>query len=115
MIEISQQDLAQLLASGSRHVHLIGLAGSGMSGLARLLIQRGHRVSGSDWADDSALVSLKNIGVQCYHGHAAEHLKDVDFVSYSSAISSSNPELVEAQRRGIPIIRRARTLSALIG
>lgn len=115
MIELTQEDLAKLLSSGPRHVHLVGIGGSGMNGLAKLLVERGHRVSGSDWSDEAVFESLRKMGVQCFKGHAAENLLDVDFVSYSSAIPSNNPELEEANRRGIPIVRRARTLSALIG
>ncbi len=111
--EISQEDLYKLLMGGPRRVHLVGVAGSGMSGLARLLIQRGHQVTGSDIGEGSDAEVLRRLGVQCFRGHAPEHVIHPDFVCYSSAISNDNPELLEAQRRGIPLVRRARTLAVL--
>ncbi len=114
MNEIPQDDLRKLLGSGPRSAHLVGVAGSGMSGLARLLVQRGHRVTGSDLGDEFDAEALRRMGVIRFRGHAPEHVRDPDFVCYSSAIPTDNPELLEAQRRGIPLVRRARALAALV-
>lgn len=112
--EISQEDLRKLLMSGPRHAHLVGVSGSGMSGVARLLVQRGHTVSGSDLGGDVEGLILESMGVKRFRGHASGHVGNAHFVCYSSAIPMDNPELVEARHRGIPCVRRARTLAALI-
>jgi UDP-N-acetylmuramate--alanine ligase len=114
MSEISLIDLQSLLASGSRNIHLVGVAGSGMSGLARLLAQRGHQVTGSDLDEESYVAEFEKRGIKLFHGHSADHILSPDFVCYSSAIPTDNAELLEAQRRGIPLVRRARALSALV-
>lgn len=114
MSEMSQEDLRKLLASGPRSAHLVGVAGSGMSGLAHLLAQRGHRVTGSDIGEDFDAAALRRAGIVRYRGHSATHVGNPDFVCYSSAIPTNNEEIVEAQRRGIPLVRRARALAALV-
>ncbi len=114
MVELAQDDLQRLLASGPRQVHLVGVAGSGMSGLALLLAQRGHHVTGSDLGDEPDTEDFHRLGIRRLKGHAPEHLGNPDFVSYSSAIPNNNPELLEAQRQGIPVVRRARALAALV-
>lgn len=114
MPEISRNDLRELLAGGRRRVHLVGVAGSGMSGLARLLAEHGHEVTGSDLGEEADAGALRQLGIRRFRGHAPEHVTNPDFVCYSSAIPSDNPELLEAQRRGIPVVRRARALAALV-
>lgn len=114
MSEIGQEDLRKLLASGPRTAHLVGVAGSGMSGLAHLLAQRGHRVTGSDIGEDFDAAAMRRAGIVRYRGHSAAHIEKTDFVCYSSAIPTDNAELVEAQRQGIPLVRRARALAALV-
>ncbi|MCC7518195.1 MAG: UDP-N-acetylmuramate--L-alanine ligase [Verrucomicrobiae bacterium] len=85
-----------------------------MSGLAHLLAQRGHRVTGSDIGEEFDAEALRRAGIVRYRGHSAAHVENPDFVCYSSAIPTDNDELVEAQRRGIPLVRRARALAALV-
>ncbi|MDD2708331.1 MAG: UDP-N-acetylmuramate--L-alanine ligase [Verrucomicrobiae bacterium] len=114
MIELAQDDLRKLLAGGVRRVHLVGVGGSGMSGLARLMALRGHQVTGSDLGEPSDADALRQLGIQRFRGHAPEHVGNPDFVAYSSAIPSDNPELLEAESRDIPVVRRARALAALI-
>jgi len=114
MIHLAQDDLCRLLTGGSRKAHLIGVAGSGMSGLARLLAQRGHSVTGSDLTEEPDIETLKHSRIRRFRGHEAAHVTDPDFVCFSSAIPTDNPELQEASRRGIPAVRRARALAALI-
>src|SRR5438105_375682 len=114
MSEITQEDLQQLLQGGRRKVHLIGVAGSGMSGLARLLAQRGHEVTGSDLEEENGKEDFRKLGIKRFHGHTPSNIQNPDFVCYSSAIPTDNSELVEAHRRGIPIVRRARAVAALV-
>lgn len=97
------------------HFFLVGIAGSGMSSIAEVLIAQGFVVSGSDLATNSVTQRLAARGAVVYAGHAAEHLApDVSLLVYTSAVSKSNPELVEAKRRGIPIVPRAEVLAELM-
>ncbi len=103
-----------LLHSGPLRVHLIGVAGSGMSGIAGLLLALGHRVSGSDRTDSGEVARLKTAGLVFHTPHRAELVHDVDLVIYSSAIKPGNPAFDEAQRLAKPMIRRADALAALL-
>ena len=85
-----------------------------MSGLAELLHNMGATISGSDASENDQVTKLKGLGVQVYKGHAKEHVGDVDAVVYSSAIPSTNPELIEAKAKKIPIISRAEVLSEVM-
>ncbi len=98
---------------GSERIHLIGIGGSGMSAIARVLLERGHFVSGSDLQDSPLLQELGQLGAHVYVGHQAEHIGDVDLVVVTSAASKSNPEVVEALRRGLPVWPRAQMLRQL--
>ncbi len=99
------------LSHGGRQIHLIGVGGSGMNGLAELLVRRGHEVSGSDIAATPVTSRLASLGVRVYQGHRAEHVAGADLVAYSSAIQQTNPELVEARRLSIPIMSRGELLA----
>lgn len=94
-----------------RHMHFVGIAGVGMSGLAELMHSRGYRVSGCDLSAGRIVEHLTGLGIQVHLGHDAEHGRDADVLIYSSAIDSLNAELVEARRRGIPVISRAEMLA----
>ncbi len=95
--------------------HFIGIGGVGMSGLAELLNNMGASVSGSDLSENEHVVRLKNLGVTVYQGHSKSNLTpDTDCVVYSSAIDWTNPEIAEAQRLQIPIIRRAEVLAEIM-
>jgi UDP-N-acetylmuramate--alanine ligase len=96
-----------------QRIHIIGVGGSGMSAIAEVLIGTGHTVSGSDLNDSPVVARLAERGVVVSVGHAAENLGQVDLVTHSTAIPDSNPELVEAHRRGLPVLRRADTLAAI--
>jgi UDP-N-acetylmuramate--alanine ligase len=100
--------------SGIRRVHLVGMGGAGMSGLARLLLARGTHVSGSDLKDSPALAQLRDEGAAVHVGHAAGLVGDADAVVVSTAIGPHNPEVAEAQSRGIPVLARAQVLAALM-
>jgi UDP-N-acetylmuramate--alanine ligase len=92
----------------------VGIGGIGMSGIAELLANLGYEVSGSDARRSSVTERLETLGVRVHSGHAADHVGDVDVVVMSSAITSANPELAEARRRGIPVIPRAEMLAELM-
>ena len=97
------------------HFHFIGIGGSGMSGLAEILLTLGFRVSGSDLKLNTPCERLAKLGAKISEGHAAENLPEsVSIVVFSSAVQERNPEIVEARRRGLPIIRRAEVLAELM-
>ncbi len=97
-----------------KHIHIMGVGGAGMSALARLLHARGVRVSGDDRADSPALRALQAAGIPVFVGHDPRHLEGVDILAPSSAIPKDEPELVEAQRRGIPVWHRGDLIGALL-
>ena len=95
-------------------VHLIGIGGAGMSGIARILLARGVPVSGSDAKDSRAVLALRALGARVEVGHAAAHLPDAPAtVVVSTAIRATNPELAAARERGLPVVHRAQALAAL--
>jgi UDP-N-acetylmuramate--alanine ligase len=95
--------------------HFIGIGGAGMSGLAKILAVRGAKVSGSDAKESTVVLALKQLGAEVFVGHAAEHVPaGASCIVVSSAIRADNPELVEAQRRDLPVIHRADALAALM-
>lgn len=96
------------------NVHFVGIGGIGMSGIAELLLNLGFNVTGSDRTESNIIVRLRQRGAEIHQGHAAQNVADCDVLVYSSAVREDNPELVEAKRRGIPIIRRAEMLGELI-
>lgn len=97
-----------------KKIHFIGIGGSGMSGLARIALSDGLSVSGSDAKDSSVLAALSALGATVYSSHEAAHVQGADVVIYSTAISSSNPELAYALERSIPILTRAQALALLM-
>ncbi|WP_069812523.1 UDP-N-acetylmuramate--L-alanine ligase [Streptomyces sp. TP-A0874] len=95
--------------------HLIGIGGAGMSGIAKILAMRGARVAGSDARESAGAEALRAQGVTVHIGHAEEHLaEDATCVIVSSAIREDNPELVAAEKRGVPVVHRADALAALM-
>lgn len=101
-------------APARRHLHLVGIGGIGMSGLARLLIQAGHTVSGSDLAESSSLQSLRALGARITVGHSAAAVLGADTVIASPAVPWRNIELDAARLAGVPVVARAEALSALL-
>ncbi|HRC53053.1 MAG TPA: UDP-N-acetylmuramate--L-alanine ligase [Bacillota bacterium] len=87
-------------------VHFVAIGGQGMSGIARILIEQGFEVSGSDMKSSSTTDGLRKLGARVCIGHSRENIIDPDVVVVSSAISEDNPEVLEAKRRGIPIVHR---------
>ena len=95
-------------------LHFIGIGGIGMSGIAEILLGMGHRVTGSDRLKTDITAYLEKKGAVIYEGHRSMHVGDADFIVYSSAVSAENPEMKEAARRCIPLIRRAEMLGQLM-
>ena len=101
--------------SRPRRVHIVGVTGTGMSAYASVLASAGHHVTGSDAAPDRAVAErLRSLGLLVHAGHDAANVPaDVDAVAASTAVPAGNPELAEARRRRIPVLRRADLLGAL--
>jgi UDP-N-acetylmuramate--alanine ligase len=98
----------------AERVHLIGIGGAGMSGIARILLARGAAVSGSDAKDSRVVLALRALGAEVAVGHDPAHLPAAPAtVVISSAIRATNPELVAARERGLPVVHRAEALAAL--
>lgn len=96
------------------HVHFIGIGGYGMSAIARVLLEMGYRVSGSDEVRQELTEKLAARGARVYIGHQAEHVKGADLVVYSSALPKDNVEMVAAEKLNIPIIHRSQMLARLL-
>ena len=96
-------------------IHVVGVGGAGMSAIATVLVRMGHTVSGSDLRESRVLERLGLLDVTTHVGHAATNLPDaLDAVVISTAIPESNPEVVAARDRGIPVLRRADALRAIV-
>ena len=98
----------------SLHYHLIGIGGIGMSGIARLLLKRGIKVTGSDVKSNKNIEELQALGVEIFIGHNARNIKGADLIIYSSAIKEDNPEIKAAEPKSIPYIKRAQALAKLM-
>jgi UDP-N-acetylmuramate--alanine ligase len=98
----------------TRRIHFVGIGGIGMSGIAELLANQGYAVSGSDAKASDVTRRLETLGVRVQIGHAAGHVGDADVVVVSSAVRPTNPEVVEARARAIPVIPRAEMLAELM-
>jgi len=98
----------------TRHVHFVGIGGIGMSGIAELLANLGYDVSGSDEKRSAVTDRLATLGIRVAIGHDAANVSDSDVVVMSSAVRHTNPELVDAKRRQIPVIPRAEMLAELM-
>ncbi|MBI5599860.1 MAG: UDP-N-acetylmuramate--L-alanine ligase [Deltaproteobacteria bacterium] len=97
-----------------KKIHFVGIGGSGMNGIAEVLLNMGYKVSGSDLKANDVTRRLASLGAAIYEGHKKENLNDADCVVYSSAVKMDNPEIIEARRRQIPIIPRAEMLAELM-
>lgn len=97
-----------------RRIHMVGVGGSGMSGIAEVLVNLGFSVSGSDLMDGSVTQRLSDMGVAVTIGHQAAAVSDADVVVISSAVKSDNDELVAAKERRIPVVPRAEMLAELM-
>ena len=96
-----------------KRVHMIGIGGSGMCPLAEILNSKGYVITGSDNNDSDPLRRIKNLGIKVYMGHSAENIKGAELIVYSAAIGRDNPELVAAEKFGIPTMERSHLLGTL--
>ena len=110
----SEIDLQELLTRERHRIHLVGVAGSGMSGIAALLLELGHDVSGSDKVGSLETDRLQRLGLRFHTPHHASDADDAELVIFSSAIRDDNPILASARRAGKPLIRRAKALAAIM-
>lgn len=108
-------DLTLPIPESISSAHFIGIGGSGMSGLAKMFLDAGIRVSGSDRADSDNLRALAAAGATVHIGHDEAHLGDADTVVHTGAIWPENPEFVTAKERGLHVIHRSQALHWLIG
>ena len=97
-----------------KHIHFVGIGGSGMSGIAEVLLTLGYKVSGSDVANNAATKRLTQLGASISLGHATEHIAGADAVVVSTAVSHSNPEVLAARARRVPVVPRAVMLAELM-
>ena len=97
-----------------KNIHFVGIGGIGMSGIAEVLLNLGYTISGSDLSQSDITQRLAVLGARIFAGHDASHLGDADVAVTSTAVKSNNPEVLEAQRRGIPVIPRAEMLAELL-
>ncbi|MEE0839006.1 MAG: UDP-N-acetylmuramate--L-alanine ligase [Acutalibacteraceae bacterium] len=101
------------ILSKVKRIHMIGIGGSGMCPLAQILQDKGYEITGSDNNESEPLSRIKKLGIKVTMGHFAESVRSCELVVYSAAISKDNPELVEADRLGIPTMERSVLLGAL--
>lgn len=107
-------DLSIEIPDALGSVHFVGIGGSGMSGIARLFVASGHRVTGSDVRESHNIEMLRELGVPVAIGHAAENLADAEAVVITGALWQDNPEYQLALERGLPVLHRSQALAWLI-
>jgi UDP-N-acetylmuramate--alanine ligase len=97
-----------------KHIHFIGIGGTGMCGIAEVLLNQGYVISGSDAGQNAATARLASLGAKVAHGHAAGHIEGADCIVTSTAVQANNVEVVEARAKHIPIVPRAVMLAELM-
>ncbi len=97
-----------------KHIHFVGVGGSGMSGIAEVLSNLGYTISGSDLADNATTQRLASLGITTYVGHSADNVQGADAIVTSTAVKQDNPEVVRAREMHIPIVPRALMLAELM-
>ena len=97
-----------------KHIHFVGVGGSGMSGIAEVLHNLGYTISGSDLADSATLQHLQSLGIATFIGHAAEHIAGAQVIVTSTAVRADNPEVVAARAQKITVVPRALMLAELM-
>jgi len=97
-----------------RHIHFVGIGGSGMSGIAEVLLNQGYQISGSDLGENAATQRLVSLGAQVHRGHDAAFIAGADAIVTSTAVKDDNPEVVAAHARLIPVVPRAIMLAELM-
>ena len=97
-----------------KHIHFVGIGGSGMSGIAEVLLNLDYKISGSDLSDSTTTKRLSSLGATVYIGHAGHYIESADAVVTSSVIKSDNPEVLAARANNIPVVPRAIMLAELL-
>src|SRR5690625_4261515 len=97
-----------------RHLHFVGIGGTGMSGIAEVLLNLGYSVSGSDLKENATTRHLAQLGARVVFGHQPEHVAGADAVVISSAVGPDNPEVVAARAARVPVVPRAEMLAELM-
>ena len=97
-----------------KRIHFVGIGGSGMSGIAEVLLNQGFEISGSDLSDSAATRRLATLGIRIAQGHTAANIADADAVVVSTAVAADNPEVVAAREKRIPVVPRALMLAELM-
>ena len=97
-----------------KHIHFVGIGGAGMSGIAEVLLNLGYTISGSDLSDSATLKRLGALGIKTYVGHTASNVTGADAVVTSTAVQPSNPEVIVAREKRIPVVPRALMLAELM-
>ena len=97
-----------------KHIYFVGIGGAGMCGIAEILVSLGYKVSGSDKQSTDVTNYLNKLGAKIFEGHFAKNVRGADALVYSSAVPADNPELIEAKKLKIPVIRRAEMLGELM-
>src|SRR3982751_2628184 len=96
-----------------QRIHFVGIGGSGMSGIAEVLINLGYKVSGSDLKETEVTQRLETLGASIFIGHQAQHMDGAQVVVTSTAVESKNPEVIAAKKAGIPVIPRIEMLAEI--
>lgn len=102
------------MKSKIKKIHMVGIGGAGMSGIAQVLLNLGYEVSGSDIAQNDTIQELKSLGAVVWQGHSQDQVGQAEVLVRSSAVGENNPEVVEAKKLGIPVIPRAEMLAELM-
>lgn len=105
--------MGEMMERGNR-IHFVGIGGIGLSAIAKVLLEEGYRVSGSDLKLSAITDALADMGAVIYQGHCAENVDEADLVIISSAIPVDNPEVAAARERGIPVVKRDRVLGRMM-
>ncbi len=112
---MSKQIQTQPVFGRTRHIHMVGIGGIGMSGMAEILLQKGYTVSGSDASEGETINRLRELGAKIYIGHDEKHIEGADVVVFTSAVKAEeNIETKAAMEAGIPVIKRAEMLAELM-
>lgn len=98
----------------AQHVHFVGIGGYGMSAIARVLIDLGYKVTGSDVAMNELAKKLEARGAAIHIGHSASHVEGADIIVYSTSIPKDNPEVIAAEEKGIPVMHRSQMLARIL-
>lgn len=109
VVKFSQMPMGKI-----RHIHFIGIGGSGMSGIAEVMLNLGYEISGSDLSSGRVTEYLQKCGIRITIGHKSSNIENADVVVKSTAIKDDNPEVVEARQRRIPVIPRAEMLAEIM-